>query len=99
MATSTIKTQSGTLHRETVTIATDLTINANAILPNTQSINASKSGYRPLGIVSTISNNNSLNVLRCEINNSGMIYARVSNLSSQQITGVSLSAVVLYEKL
>lgn len=100
MATSTIKTHSGTLYTETLTIATGLTIGANAVLGTTQSVDASKNGYRPLAIASTLSNNNSLNFLRCEINaNDGKIYARVSNPTSSQITGVSISATVLYEKL
>lgn len=99
MAVSNIKQQSGVLVRENVTIASNLTIAANAVLGTTQSIDASKDGYRPLAIASTSSNNNTLNFLRCEITQSGMIYARVSNLSSSQITGVSITATVLYEKL
>lgn len=99
MATSTIKTQSGTLYRENVAIASNLTIPANAVLAATQSVNATKSGYRPLGIVGTMSNNNQVNFLRYEITQGGIIYARVSNPTSSQITGVSITAIVLYERL
>ena len=99
MATSKIPKRAGSLYREEIQIASNLTIAANAVLGATQSVNAAKDGYRPLAIASTKSNSNQINVMRCEINDRGVIYARVSNLSSTQITGVTLSAIVLYEKL
>ena len=99
MATSKIqKTNSTELLREDVQIATGLTIAANSVLSATQSKDASKSGYTALGIVSTKSNNNSINFLRCEITTSGVIYARVSNPTSAQISDVSITATVLYMK-
>ena len=85
--------------RERVMIASGLTIPANSILGATQTVSAAKDGYAPLGIVGTISNNNQIAFMRCEISLAGTIYARVANLSSSQITGVSIQCDVLYRRL
>lgn len=97
MAVSTIKNKA--LVKERFTVASDLTINANSILGTTQSATATKSGYRPIGLVGWGASNNSVNVMYANMNASGTVYMRVSNLSSSQLTGVSLTADVLFEPI
>lgn len=99
MAVSTLKTSSGAMLVDTVRLSTGMTIAANSVASNTQSVNCAKDGYSVIGIVGIESNNNYVNILRANVTSTGQIYARVSNLSSSQITGVNIDVKVLYERM
>lgn len=82
---------------ERVTVASGLSISANSVLATTQSATVSKSGYSPIGLVGTAANNNSVIIMRAEINSSGTIYMRLSNPTSSAISSVTVYAYVLWQ--
>lgn len=72
-------------------------VSANTVLSATQSVDVSKTGYTPLGIVGTGSNNNNLNILRANISGTTG-YIRVHNPTSSALSGVTVTLYVLYLK-